>query len=78
MRTIWSIACCAGLAAAFPFVAKQEGIKNAHILRRQQVINLFVSHLYQSFVALADWNSTHPERWLSTRRSCELSFQSEP
>ena len=49
MRTIWFIACCAGVAAAFPFVAEQEGIKNAHILRRQQVFNLFVYHLYQSF-----------------------------
>ncbi|PMD19253.1 Cloroperoxidase [Hyaloscypha hepaticicola] len=36
MRTIWSIACCAGVAAAFPFVVRQEGIKNAHILQRQQ------------------------------------------
>ncbi|CZR67509.1 uncharacterized protein PAC_17408 [Phialocephala subalpina] len=36
MRFLLSIASLAAIAAAFPFVAEQEGIKNSHIVRRQQ------------------------------------------
>jgi hypothetical protein len=50
MRLIVIVSCWAGLGAAFPFVAQQEGIKNSHILRRQQVSIDFV--LYPAFASV--------------------------
>jgi hypothetical protein len=37
MRVLVGLVALAGSGLAFPFAAKQEGIKNGHIIRRQQV-----------------------------------------
>ncbi|KUJ12795.1 Cloroperoxidase [Mollisia scopiformis] len=36
MRYLPAVVCLAGLATAFPFIAKQPGIQNTHLLLRQQ------------------------------------------
>jgi hypothetical protein len=53
MRPFLIVGCWVGPGAAFPFVAEQEGIKNSHILRRQQVGIDLVLHLAFASVALS-------------------------